>query len=66
MPLIPARGRQRQVDLYECRASLVYRVTSRTARTTQRRSHLKKEKKKKKKERNPIKNEQICRMSGEC
>jgi hypothetical protein len=30
MPLIPALGRQRQVDL----SSLVYRVSSRTARTT--------------------------------
>ena len=30
MPLIPALGRQRQVDLYEFEASLIYRVSSRT------------------------------------
>jgi hypothetical protein len=35
MPLIPALGRQRQADS-EFEASLVYRVSSRTARTTQR------------------------------
>jgi hypothetical protein len=34
MPLIPALGRQRQVDFWE--ASLVYRVSSRTARAIQR------------------------------
>ena len=32
MPLIPALGRQRQVDLCEFKASLVYRACSRTAR----------------------------------
>jgi hypothetical protein len=31
MPLIPALGRQRQTDLYEFKASLVFRVSSRTA-----------------------------------
>jgi hypothetical protein len=31
MPLIPALGRQRQVD-FEFEASLVYRMSSRTAR----------------------------------
>jgi hypothetical protein len=36
MPLIPVLGRQRQADLYEFEASLVYRVSSRTARGTQR------------------------------
>ena len=36
MPLIPALRRQRQVDLCEFEASLVYRVSSRTARATQR------------------------------
>jgi hypothetical protein len=35
MPLIPALGRQTQVDS-EFKASLVYRVSSRTARTIQR------------------------------
>ena len=35
-PLIPVFRRQRQVDLYELEASLVYRVSSRTARVTQR------------------------------
>jgi hypothetical protein len=32
MPFIPAPGRQRQVDLSEFEGSLVYRVSSRTAR----------------------------------
>jgi hypothetical protein len=35
MPLIPALGRQRQMDS-EFQASLVYRVSSRTARAIQR------------------------------
>ena len=34
--MIPALGRQRQVDLYEFEASLVYRVSSGTARDTHR------------------------------
>lgn len=33
--LIPALRRQRQVDLYEFEANLVYRASSRTAKTTQ-------------------------------
>jgi hypothetical protein len=33
MPLIPALGRPRQMDL--CEASLVYKVSSGTARATQ-------------------------------
>ena len=37
-PLIPALGRQKQEDLCELKASLVYRVSSRTVRTTQRNS----------------------------
>ena len=36
MLLIPALGRQRQVDLRDFEASLVYRASSRTARTIQR------------------------------
>ena len=36
MSLIPALGRQRQVDLCELEVSLVYRVSSRTARAIQR------------------------------
>jgi hypothetical protein len=32
MPLIPALGRQRQEDLFEFEASLVFRASSRTAR----------------------------------
>ena len=36
MPLISALRRQRQMDLREFKASLVYRVCSRTARATQR------------------------------
>jgi hypothetical protein len=42
--LIPALVRQRQVDLSEFEASLVYRVSSRTARATQRNPVLKKNK----------------------
>jgi hypothetical protein len=36
MLLIPALGRQRWVDLHEFEANLVYTVSSRTARGTQR------------------------------
>jgi hypothetical protein len=39
---IPAFGRQRQVDLYKFKASLVYRLSSRPARATQRNSDSKK------------------------
>ena len=42
MPLIPALGRQRQV-ISEFEASLVYRVSSRTARATQRNPVLNKQ-----------------------
>ena len=35
-PLIPALGTQRQADICEFEASLVYRVSSRAARATQR------------------------------
>jgi hypothetical protein len=45
MPLIPAFRRQRQVDLCEFKASLVYRASSRTARATQRNPVSKKKKK---------------------
>ena len=34
--LIPALGRQRQADFFEFKTNLVYRVSSRTARATQR------------------------------
>ena len=43
MPLILALGRQRLVDLCEFKASLVYRVSSRTARATGRKSISKKQ-----------------------
>ena len=36
MLLIPALGRQRQADLCEFKASIVYKVSSRTARATHR------------------------------
>jgi len=36
MPLISALREQRQEDLYEFEANLVYRASSRTARATQR------------------------------
>jgi hypothetical protein len=35
MPLIPALGRQRQAVLCEFKASVVYRVSSRTAKVAQ-------------------------------
>ena len=35
-PLIPTLEKQRQADLYEFKASLVYRVSSRIPRATQR------------------------------
>ena len=47
MPLIPALGRQRQADLCEFKASLVYSVSSRTARATQRNPVSKKKTKQK-------------------
>jgi hypothetical protein len=47
MPLIPAPGRQ----ISEFEASLVYKVSSRTARAIQRNPVSKNQKKKKKKER---------------
>jgi hypothetical protein len=49
-PLIPALGRQRQADFW-VEASLVYRVSSRTARAAQRNPVSKNQKKKKKKKR---------------
>jgi hypothetical protein len=49
MPLIPALGRQRQADFSEFEASLVYRVSSWTARAIQRNPVLKKPKREKKK-----------------
>ena len=42
MPLIPARRRQRQADLCELEVSLVYRVSSRTARSYTEKPCLKK------------------------
>jgi hypothetical protein len=36
MPLIPELGRQKQANLCELEASLVYRASSRTAKATQR------------------------------
>ena len=41
MPLVSALGRQRQVDLCEFKASLVYRLSSRTTRVTQKNPVLK-------------------------
>jgi hypothetical protein len=45
MPLIPALGRQKQVDLCESEASLVYRASFRIARATERNYVSKKRKK---------------------
>ena len=51
MSLIPALGRQRQGDLCEFEASLVYILSSRTARTTlKKKSCLKKEEEEKEEE----------------
>ena len=47
MPLVPALGRQRQVDHCEFEASLIYKLSSRTVRAvTQRNPILKKQKEK--------------------
>ena len=40
MLLIPALGKQKQVDLSEFEASMVYRASSRTARTVTQRNHV--------------------------
>jgi hypothetical protein len=52
-PLIPALGRQSQADLWisEFKANLVYRVSSRTSKATQRNLVSKKPKKKRERER---------------
>ena len=42
MPVIPALGRQRQVDLFEFEASLVYRTSSRTVRAVTQRNPVSK------------------------
>jgi hypothetical protein len=47
MSLIPALRKQRQVDLCEFKASLVYRASFRTARATQKKPCLEKPKIKK-------------------
>ena len=49
MPLIPALRRQMQVDRYEFEASLVYRTSSRTARTVIQRNPVSKKQNKKQK-----------------
>ena len=51
MSLVPVLWTQRQADLCESEASLVYRVSSRIARATQRNPVSKNQKEKKKKER---------------
>ena len=60
IPLIPALGRQRQMDLYECEDSLVYRVSSRTARATQRKPVSKKQSNRKSKPTNPTNKQKPC------
>ena len=45
MPLIPTIGRQRQADLCEFKISLIYRVSSRTARTVTHKNPVSKNKK---------------------
>jgi hypothetical protein len=46
MPLIPAPGIQRRKDICEFKISLVYCVSSRTAKPTTVKAYLKKKKKK--------------------
>ena len=43
-PLIPGLGKERQADLSEFKASLVYKVSSRTARTVTQRNPVSKNK----------------------
>jgi hypothetical protein len=52
MSLIPTLGRQRQEDFSELEASLVWRMSSRTDRATQRNYVLKNQKKTKIKKKN--------------
>ena len=55
--LIPALGRQRQMDVCESESSLAFRVNSRTVKATERNPVLKllrKKKKKKKRKRNSL------------
>ena len=47
MPLIPALRRQKQADLCEFEASLVYRASSRTVKTDTQRNPVSKNQKKK-------------------
>lgn len=53
MPLTPALGRVRQVDLCELKASQVYRVNSRTAKVTKRNPVSRNRNKTKPKQKNP-------------
>jgi DNA repair photolyase len=62
-PSIPALGRQRQVD-FEFEASLVYRVSSRTARATQRNPVSKKKKKKERKKKRKRKKKERKKRKG--
>jgi hypothetical protein len=41
MPLIPTLRRQRKADFFEFKASMVYRVNSRTARAVEKKPCLK-------------------------
>jgi hypothetical protein len=63
MPLIPALGRQRQGDL-EFKASLVYKVSSGTAKATTRNPVSKKKKKNKNKNKKNPKTPKLPNPSG--
>jgi hypothetical protein len=54
MPLGPALRKQRQADLCEFKGSLIYRVSSRTARAVTQRNPVSKKKKKKRKREQPL------------
>jgi hypothetical protein len=62
MPLIPPLGKQRYRQIPEFHACLVYRVSSKTARATQRNHLPKSQKEKKKKRKKKKQNKQKNRM----
>ena len=63
--MIPALGRQRQVDLCEFKAGLVYRVSSRTVRAViQRNPVLKNQKQMKTKQQNKTKQKTLTKLQN--
>ena len=64
MPLIPALGRQRQGDLCEFEANLVYKVNSRTDKGYTEKPYLKKGRKEDRKEGREGRKEEVGREEG--